>query len=63
MIEIIPAIVNLVPISLRPSVNECTIKSIIINDAPAIRTIIPIVKNTLNNGNSLFVDISFHHNY
>ncbi len=56
-----PAITKLVPMNLRPSVNSCTIKSISINTAPKIRTNIPDLKNTLNNGNSLSLDILFHH--
>jgi len=63
MMEIIPAIVNLVPTDLRPSVKECTIQSIIIKDTPKIKTKIPTVKNTLNSGNSFFVDILFHHDF
>ncbi len=49
--------------NLRPSVKELTIKSISIKDAPKINTNAPAVKNTLNNGNSLFADILLHHEY
>ncbi len=63
MMETIPAIVNLMPISLRPSVKECTIQSIITKVTPKTKTKIPTVKNTLNKGNSFFVDILFHHDY
>jgi hypothetical protein len=33
------------------------------NAAPKINIIAPAVKNALNNGNSLFSVISFHHKY
>jgi hypothetical protein len=59
--EITPAIANLDPNDRRPSVKECTIKSIIMKEMPKIKTMIPTVKNTLNSGNSFFVDILFHH--
>ncbi len=49
--------------NLRPSVKELTIKSTSINDAPKINTNAPAVKNTLNNGNSLFSGILLHHEY
>jgi hypothetical protein len=58
-----PAIANLEPNDRRPSVKECTIKSIIMKDMPKTKTMIPTVENTLNNGNSFFVDILFHHDY
>ena len=61
--ETIPAIVNLVPTILSPSVKECTIQSIITKDTPQTKTKIPTVKNTLNKANSVFVDILFHTNY
>jgi hypothetical protein len=63
MMETIPAIVNLVPTILSPSVKECTIQSIITKDTPQTKTKTPTVKNTLNKGNSFFVDILFHPNY
>ncbi len=63
MMETIPAIVNLVPTILSPSVKECTIQSIITKDTPQTKTKIPTVKNTLNKGNSFFVDILFHPDY
>lgn len=61
--ETIPAIVNLVPTILSPSVKECTIQSIITKDTPQTKTKTPTVKNTLNKGNSFFVDILFHPDY
>jgi len=61
--ETIPAIVNLMPTTLRPSVKECTIQSIITKVTPQTKTKIPTVKNTLNKGKSFFVDILFHHYY
>ena len=63
MMETIPAIVNLVPTILSPSVKECTTKYIITKDTPQTKTKIPTVKNTLNKGNSFFVDILFHPDY
>ena len=63
MMETIPAIVNLVPTILSPSVKECTIQSIIIKVTPQTKTKTPTVKNTLNKGNSFFVDILFHPDY
>ena len=63
MMETIPAIVNLLPTILRPSVKECTIQSTITKDKPQTKTIIPTVKKTLNKGNSFFVDILFHRDY
>jgi hypothetical protein len=60
MIETVPAIINLIPNDFRPSVNECTSKSITIKNIPTIITIIPTLKNTLNNDDSLSVDILFH---
>ena len=63
MMETIPAIVNLVPTILSPSVKECTIQSIITKDTPQTKTKTPTVKNTLNKGNSFFVDILFHPDY
>ena len=63
MIVIIPAITKLIPKNLNPSVNEFMIISISMNAAPKINIITPAVKNALNNGNSLFSAISFHHKY
>ena len=63
MMETIQAIVNLVPTILSPSVKECTIQSIITKDTPQTKTKTPTVKNTLNKGNSFFVDILFHPDY
>ncbi len=60
---IVPAIVNLMPTNLRPSVKECTIQSIITKDTPKTKTKTPTVKNTLNKGNSFFVDILSHRDY
>ena len=56
-----PAIAKLVPMNLRPSVNDWTIKSIRINATPKIKINTPDVKNTLNKGNSLSLAILFHH--
>ncbi len=61
LIDTIPATTNLYPISLSPSVNDFTIRSIKINASPNIKTSIPTVKNTLNNGYSLAEDILLHH--
>jgi hypothetical protein len=51
---------NLIPSDFRPSVNECTSKSMTIKNIPPIMTMSPTLKNTLNNDNSLSVDILFH---
>ena len=58
-----PAIAKSVPKNLNPSVNEFMIISISMNAAPKINIIAPDVKNALNNGNSLFSVISFHHKH
>jgi hypothetical protein len=63
MIVIIPAITKSIPKNFNPSVNEFTIMSISINAAPKTNIIAPAVKNALNNGNSLFSTISFHHKH
>ena len=61
--ETIPAIVNLVPTILSPSVKEFTIQSIITKDSPQTKTKIPTLKNTLNKVNYVFVDNYFHFYY
>jgi hypothetical protein len=63
MIVTMPAITKLIPKNLNPSVNEFTIISMSINAAPKKNIIAPAVKNALNNGNSLFSAISFHHKH
>ena len=55
-----PTIINLPPITLKPSVNSFTTKSIIINAKPKIMTNMPIVINALNSGRSFLVEILFH---
>ncbi len=55
-----PTITNLLPISLKPSVNSFTTKSIIINAKPKNMTNIPIVTNALNTGKSFLVEILSH---
>ena len=55
-----PTIMNLLPISLKPSVNSFTTKSIIINARPKNMTNIPIVTNALNSGKSFLVEILSH---
>ncbi len=55
-----PTIMNLLPISLKPSVNSFTTKSIIINANPKKMTNIPIVMNALNSGKSFLVEILSH---
>lgn len=55
-----PNITNLLPISLKPSVNSFTTKSIIINAKPNNMTNIPIVMNALNSGKSFLLEIIPH---
>ena len=55
-----PTIMNLLPISLKPSVNSFTTKSIIINAKPKKMTNIPIVMNALNSGKSFLAEILSH---
>ncbi len=56
----IPTIMNLPPISLKPSVNSFTTKSIIMNASPKNMTNIPIVTNALNSGKSFLAEILSH---
>ena len=55
-----PTITNLLPISLKPSVNSFITKSIIINAKPKNMTNIPIVTNALNSGKSFLAEILTH---
>ncbi len=55
-----PTIMNLLPISLKPSVNSFTTKSIIINANPKKMINIPIVMNALNSGKSFLAEIFSH---
>lgn len=61
VIVIDPIITNLIPISLRPSVNDLTIASIKINDVPNMKIRIPIVINALNRDKLLFFENLNHH--
>lgn len=56
-----PTITNLLPISLKPSVNWFTTISIIINAKPNNKTNIPIVMNALNRGKSFLAEILIPH--